>query len=51
MEDDSIELTPEQKRRRRGRNIAIAVTLFGLVVLFYLVTVVKLGINVMNRPL
>jgi hypothetical protein len=48
-EDDEIELTPEQKRRRRNRNIAIALALGGLVVLFYLITIVRIGGNVAER--
>jgi hypothetical protein len=48
---DGIELTPEQKRRRRTRSVAIALALGALVILFYLVTLVKLGPGVMNRPL
>ncbi|ODN71632.1 hypothetical protein [Methylobrevis pamukkalensis] len=51
MRDDEIELTPAQQRKRRNRNIAIGLALAGLVVLFYLVTIVKLGVNVLNRPL
>jgi hypothetical protein len=43
--------TEEQLARRRGRSIAIAVTLGLLVVLFYLVTIVKIGGNILNRPL
>lgn len=46
-----VTLTPEQKRRRRARSIAIAVTLAALCVLFYVVTIVKLGPGVLNRPL
>ncbi|MCC0040701.1 MAG: hypothetical protein H6880_00845 [Rhodobiaceae bacterium] len=38
-------------RRRRGRSLAIAFVLAGLAVLFYVVTVIKLGPGVMNRPL
>ena len=49
--DDGIVLTEEQKRRRRARSIAIALTLGALVVLFYIVTIVKLGPGVLNRPL
>jgi hypothetical protein len=49
--EDGIRLTPEQLRRRRARSVAIAVTLGILVALFYVVTVAKLGVNVMNRPL
>lgn len=41
----------EERQRRRGRSIAIAVALAALVVLFYLVTIVKLGPGVLNRPL
>jgi hypothetical protein len=50
-DEDGIVLTPEQKRRQRVRNIAIAVTLVGLVVIFYAITIVKMGANVLNRPL
>ena len=41
--DDGIVLTEEQKRRRRARNIAIALVLGGLVVLFYALTIIKVG--------
>lgn len=41
----------EEKRRRRARSIAIAVVLGALVALFYVVTIAKLGSNVLNRPL
>jgi hypothetical protein len=50
-QDRGIVLTEEQKRRRRARSIAIALALGALVVLVYLVTVVKLGPGVLNRPL
>jgi hypothetical protein len=50
-EEEGIRLTEEQRRRQRGRSIAIAVALAVLVVLFYLVTIVKLGPGVMDRPL
>ena len=49
--EPGVVLTEEQKRRRRARSIAIALTLGALVVLFYVVTVVKLGPGVMQRPL
>ena len=48
-EQDGIVLTPEQKRARRQRSIAIAVLLGVLAVLFYMVTLVK-GPGVLNRP-
>ena len=38
-------------RARRGRNIAIGIGLVGFVVLVYLVTVFRVGGNVINRPL
>lgn len=49
--EDGIVLTAEQKRRRRARSIAIALSLGLLVLLFYVVTIVKLGPAVLNRPL
>jgi hypothetical protein len=49
--EPGIVLTAEQKRRQRARSIAIAVTLAALVVLFYVVTIVKLGPRVLIRPL
>ena len=49
--DNGIVLTAEQKRRRRSRSLAIALALGALVVLFYVITVVKLGPGVLNRPL
>lgn len=49
--EKGIVLSEEQKRRRRARNIALACVLGGLVVLFYLLTVFKLGGQVANRPI
>ena len=49
--EPGIVLTEEQRRRRRARSIAIALTLGALVLLFYIVTIVKLGPGVLNRPL
>jgi hypothetical protein len=49
--DDGIVLTEEQKRRRRARSIALGLVLGALALLFYLVTIVKLGPGVLNRPL
>ncbi|MBB6307644.1 hypothetical protein [Xanthobacter tagetidis] len=50
-DEEGVVLTPEQLRRRRARNIAIATVLGCLAILFYVVTIVKLGPNVLNRPL
>ena len=41
----------EWERRRRMRSVAIALALAALVLLFYAATIVRLGGNVMNRPL
>jgi hypothetical protein len=41
----------ERQRRRRMRSIAIALALGALVILFYVATLVRLGGNVLNRPL
>ena len=43
--------TKEQLARRRSRSVALAVALGLLVVLFYLVTIVKIGGNIASRPL
>jgi hypothetical protein len=48
---NGIVLTEEQKRRRRHRSIAIALVLGALALLFYVVTIVKLGPGVLRRPL
>jgi hypothetical protein len=50
-EADGVVLTPEQARSRRARNIAIGVTVALLAVLFYAITVVRLGGAVANRAL
>lgn len=44
-------LTPEQVARRNRRSVALAVVLGALVVLFYLITLVKTGPAILNRPL
>gem|GEM_PF-390213 len=49
--EQGVMLTEEQKRRRRARSIAIALALAALVLLFYVVTIVKLGPGVLQRPL
>jgi hypothetical protein len=48
---DGVVLTPEQQRGRRARNIAIGVGVALLVVLFYAITIVRLGGAVANRTL
>jgi hypothetical protein len=46
-----IALTPAQLKSRRARNIAIGLALGLFALLFYVVTIVKLGPGVLNRPL
>jgi hypothetical protein len=46
-----LELTPDQEKARRQRNIAIASAIGFLAVLFYAVTIAKLGMGVFHRPL
>lgn len=48
---DFVELTPQQKKMRRARNIAIGVALAAFVAIIYAVTVAKLGVNVLKRPI
>jgi hypothetical protein len=50
-QEPGIVLTEAQKRQRRNRSIAIALSLGALVLLVYLVTVVKLGPGVLLRPM
>jgi len=49
--ENGIVLTEEQKRRRRARSIAIGLALGALVLLFYVLTIAKLGPDVLRRPL
>lgn len=48
--DDGIVLTEEQKRRRRARSIAIALALGALVLLFYALTIIKVGQGMLRWP-
>ena len=49
--EDGIRLTEQQLRARRSRSIAIALALGAFVVVIFLVTLVKLGSNVLTRPM
>jgi hypothetical protein len=48
---DKVELTEQQKKARRSRSVALAVVLAVLVLLFYAVTIVKIGPQILNRPM
>ena len=50
-ERPGVVLTPEQLRSRRSRNIAIGLAIGFVVLLFYVVTIAKLGPGVLKRPL
>ena len=41
----------EMLKRRRRRSIALALVLGGLVLIFYVLTIVKMGPGVLNREL
>ncbi|MBB3288504.1 MULTISPECIES: hypothetical protein [Rhizobium] len=40
---DLVKLTEAQRKSRRGRNIALGLVLAGLVILFYAITIIKVG--------
>lgn len=47
---NGYELTPEQEKRRRARNIAIALGIGALILLFYVLTIVRLGGGASHPP-
>lgn len=54
MREPQIEvrpLTPAEAARRHKRSIAIALALGAWVVLFFVLTIVKLGPQILNRPM
>lgn len=48
---ETVRLTDDQKKRQRNRSVAIAFALGALVVIFYAITIVKMGPGVINRPM
>jgi len=44
-------LTPEEQKRRRARSIAMAAALGAWALFFYVVTMAKLGPQILNRPM
>lgn len=50
-ERGGIVLTPEQARSRRARNVAIGVAIALMVLLFYVMTIAKLGSHVADRAI
>jgi hypothetical protein len=51
VQDTGIVLTDEQKRRQRARSVAIALSLGTLALLFFGITIVRLGAAAANQPL
>ncbi|MCZ4288288.1 hypothetical protein O4H62_05365 [Hoeflea alexandrii] len=51
MSMDRVELTEQQKKARRSRSVALAIVLAVLAVLFYVVTIIKVGPGIFNRPM
>ncbi len=49
-EPDRIVLSPEALKSRRQRNIAIGVAVGFFALLFYVVTIAKVGPNILSRP-
>ena len=47
---DPVRESDDFAKARRGRNIAIAVGLVAFVVLVFVITIVKLGASVADRP-
>jgi hypothetical protein len=47
---EPLRWTDEQLKRRRQRSVALAWVLGGLVALFFVITIAKLGGNVAKRP-
>lgn len=47
----TMQLTDVQQKARRKRSVAIGLCLAACVVIFYVVTVIKLGPDVLSRPL
>lgn len=48
---DRIDLTEKQRKARRSRSVALGLALAALVVLFYIVTIVKIGPGILDRPM
>ncbi len=46
-----VRLTEQQLRARRARSIAIALALGAFVIVIFLVTIVRLGGNVLTKPM
>jgi hypothetical protein len=50
-ETEGVQLTEDEKLRRSRRNKAIAIAVAGLCVLFYVITIFKMGPAILARPM
>ena len=50
-EKSGLVLTPDQVKSRKARNVAIGLAVGFMVVLFYVVTIAKLGGNVLKQAM
>lgn len=48
---EHIELTEKQRKARRSRSVALGIVLAVLVVLFYVVTIIKIGPGILERAM
>lgn len=51
MTDQFVKLTPEQEKARKRRSVWIAVSLFGFMVLVFIITLTQMKAGVLARPL
>lgn len=49
-EQEFVTMTEQQKKARRNRSVAIGLALAALVIIFYVVTLVKFGPSILDRP-
>jgi hypothetical protein len=49
-EQEFVTMTEQQKKARRNRSVAIGLGLAALVIIFYVVTLVKFGPSILDRP-
>ncbi|MDF1608574.1 hypothetical protein PZ897_10340 [Hoeflea sp. YIM 152468] len=48
---EKVDLTDKQKKARRSRSVALGIVLAVLAVLFYVVTIIKIGPAVFDRTM
>lgn len=51
LKPNDVVMTEAQRQARRKRNVALALVIGGLCLLFYFITVFKMGAAIMKRPL